>query len=230
MKKRTDGFAILKPAARLVRDYLATPQAIKHRQFIDDLWARISPLDPRSYRGISCIVDGIAPPPDWNESDWLATLNVDPQDPLLKTRLAIGRHFEDDLANTNGHLLFDPAHVQEAIQLAPASEQVEVVRVRRGSIQKGKPTIGYDVGYWGGDHYSIICDSIVTPTWHPPQPEDFQTLAESLASLNAYLLFPTPDEAVAFRSRYIRFPWAEEESYPGEFEVIQIEAVQLPAA
>ncbi len=225
MEKQPDGFAFLKPAHRIVREYLSTPQAIENRHFINDLWARIRPSDPLSYRGIGCIVDGIPPSPDEDQESWLAAFNVDKSDPLLATRLAIGRFFEDDLLNTNGYLLFDPKHVREALDLAPLSEHLQPVRVRRESFSNGTSVLGFDVGYWGGDHYSIICDSIVTPTWHPPQPEDFNTLAEALGGLNGSLLFPTEAEAAEFRTRYVGFAWAETESYPGEFEVIQLEAI-----
>jgi len=225
MQRRSEGFAFLKPADRLVRDHLSTARAVENRRLIDDLWARIQPHDPLTYRGIGCIVDGISTPQGEDQSSWLTTLNVDPRDPLLATRLAIGRFFEDDLATTNGHLLFDPAQVQEALELAPASERVQVVRLRRVSFSSEASVLGFDVGYWGGNHYSLVCDSIVAPTWHPPQPEDFTTLAEALKVLNGSLLFPTHAEAAAFRARYMQFPWAETESYPGEFEVIQVEAV-----
>src|SRR5262245_36686136 len=93
MRKRSEGFAILKPTDRVIRDYLATRGAIEHRPFINDLWARIHPHDPHSYRGIGCIVEGISPAPDTDQAGWLATLNIDPHDPLLATRLAIGRYF-----------------------------------------------------------------------------------------------------------------------------------------
>lgn len=226
MRKRSEGFALLKPADRVVEDYLSTPQAAKHRGLIDDLWSRIRPLDPRAYRGIGCIVDGIPQSPDEDLDSWLATLNVDRSDPPLGTRLAIGRLFEDDLANRNGYLLFDREHVQLALQLAPLSEQLQVVRIRRRSFSSGTSVLGFDVGYWGGDHYSIICDSVVTPTWHPPGTEDFAALVEALATLDDCLLFPTPEDAAAFRARYLQFSWAETEGHPGEFEVIQVEAIE----
>lgn len=132
---------------------------------------------------------------------------------------------EDDLTSANGHLVFDPQGVQEALELVPASEQIELVRLRRQSFSSEESVLGFDVGYWGGDHFSIICDSIVTPTWHPPQPEDFGAIAEALHGLNDSLLFPNEEEAAAFRARYVRFPWAETEGHPGEFEIIQVEAV-----
>src|SRR5688572_16411033 len=102
MQKRSEGFAFLKPVDRLVKDYVSTTRAVENRRFIDDLWARIQPHDPLSYRGIGCIVDGISPPPNEDQSSWLTTLNVDPRDPLLAMRLAIGRFLEDDLSTTNG--------------------------------------------------------------------------------------------------------------------------------
>jgi hypothetical protein len=102
-----------------------------------------------------------------------------------------------------------------------------VVKVLRDAFVDSPAVLGFDVGYWGGDHYSIICDSIVTPTWHPPHPEDFEKLAGAVAALNENLLFRTADEAATFRTRYMEFAWAETEGYPGEFAVIQVEEVDV---
>jgi hypothetical protein len=225
MEKRSEALAVLQSADHLVASYLSTEQAQRHRHFIDQLWAEIAPRDPRSYRGIACILPGIPPSPDGNQASWLATLNVDLNDPLFHARLAVGRFTEHDLADTNGDLLSTLEQVQQVLALAPSLDLLEAVAVRRNSFITGPSVLGFDVGYWGGDHYSIVCDSVVTPTWHPPQPDDFQLLASLLGSLNEHLLFPTADAAITFRSRYTQFPWAETESYPGEFEVVQLAAI-----
>jgi hypothetical protein len=225
MKKKSEAFAVLQPTDRFIATYLATDQAQKHRQFIDQLWTEIAPHNPTSYRGIGCILPGILPALDRDDAQWLATLNVDLDDPLLKARLALSRLSEEDLADTNGDLLFSLGHVRQVLVLAPESERLEAVLVRRQSFISQPSVLGFDVGYWGGDHYSILCDSVVTPTWHPPEPDAFETLASLLGSLNEHFLFSTPEVAAAFRYRYTQFPWAETESYPGEFEIVQLEAI-----
>jgi hypothetical protein len=44
--------------------------------------------------------------------------------------------------------------------------------VRRYFYESNDNILGYDVGYWAGDHYSIIADTIITPTWHGPPEKD----------------------------------------------------------
>jgi hypothetical protein len=76
---------------------------------------------------------------------------------------------------------------------------------------------GYDVGYWGGDHFLIVCDTVVAPQWHPPDPDDFFEVAERVRGLNEHLLFPNHGDALAFRSYYLSKEWAETEFGPGQF-------------
>jgi hypothetical protein len=196
------------------------------QDYLEDLRAAIAPLDPGTYRGIACVLDGIPPAPeDSDEEGWLDTFFVDRGDPLLPVRLAIGRFEDPGFPDEANCLIADLALAREAAALAPDTEEIEVVELRREHFVTGAASLGFDVGYWNGDHYSIISDSIVTPTWHPPAPEDFGALASSLRSLNDRLLFPSEADAGAFRTRYLSFPWGEKESEPGEIETIQLVAV-----
>ena len=104
----------------------------------------------------------------------------------------------------------------------------EVVSVRRLDFRQSEATLGYDVGYWGGDHYSLIADTLVAPTWHGPPDSAYAELAAVLSPLNSHLLFPTPADAAAFRSYYLTKEWAETETTEGEFCIIQVDAVDVP--
>ena len=81
MTKATTAFALLESTDSLIARYLSWPQAQEHQGLIDELWASIAPHDPHQYRGISCILRGIPPPPSsWDEAEWLEALKEDPQD------------------------------------------------------------------------------------------------------------------------------------------------------
>lgn len=217
-----EAFALLQPADRILRSYLATIAAGENRKLIDELWASIAPHDPHHYRGIGCILDGLPPAPDDDMASWLEALHADPSDPLLEARLAIGC-FSDD-SDARYDLLHTARQVSEVMALIPETETIQVVTVRRDEFVEAPTVLGFDVGYWGVD-YSIICDAAVAPQWHPPDPSDFRVLASLLVRLNENFLFSTYEAAQTFQERYSEFPWAEQETYPGEFAVIQLETV-----
>ena len=85
--------------------------------------------------------------------------------------------------------------------------------------------LGFDIGYWGGGNFSIICDAVIWPLWHSPDPTALPDLACVVSDLNEHGLFPTEHSAGAYRDWYTRQPWAEEE--PSDFIVMAVGA--LPA-
>jgi hypothetical protein len=101
-------------------------------------------------------------------------------------------------------------------------DEYEIVQLVRDSFRDVPNSLGFDVGYWGGDHYSIVCDSAVRPLWHPPQAECFDELARQLSVVNDHFLFATFQDAARFRSWYVTQEWAESESRSGEFCIIQL--------
>ncbi len=86
--------------------------------------------------------------------------------------------------------------------------------------------LGFDVGYWGGGNFSILCDAAIWPIWHPPDLAALPDLARTLSVLNAKALFPTEDSAKRYRDWYAEQPWAEDD--PSAFTIIAIGAVGLP--
>jgi hypothetical protein len=115
------------------------------------------------------------------------------------------------------------AYAKELKLLVDQPDEYEIVRLSRENFNSG-PALGYDVGYWGGGNYSILCDSVIWPMSHCAAPESFDDLVQHVSCLNAHMFFPDHDSADRFRSFYIRQPWAEWEAEPGEFAVIRIEA------
>jgi hypothetical protein len=102
-------------------------------------------------------------------------------------------------------------------------EEWETIHVARGVDESTERTLGFDVGYWGSSHFSLVCDCAVMPTWHPPPPEDHEAVRERLASLNRHVLFDTAAEARAFREWYLDRPWGETEDFVDQFQVIRVD-------
>jgi hypothetical protein len=100
----------------------------------------------------------------------------------------------------------------------------EVIQVSKGEAESDGQRLGYDVGYWGGDHFSLIADLIVVPQFHPPPSrEDFQTVLTALACLNEHILFDSVVDALEFKQFYTSLPWTETEGQgEAEFHVVRV--------
>ena len=71
--------------------------------------------------------------------------------------------------------------------------------------------LGYDIGYFGGDNFSIISDSILLPMWHGAPENAYPELKPYLKLLNKNLLFNKLDEAREFKEYYLGQKWAEKD-------------------
>jgi hypothetical protein len=117
------------------------------------------------------------------------------------------------------------AQAEELLLLVDRLEEYEIVRLSDDDFSE-TPMFGYDVGYWGGGTYSILCDSVIWPMWHGPNPEAFDHLLQYVEPLNAHMLFPDHASANRFRSFYLTQPWAETEAAAGDFSVIRVDEVE----
>ncbi len=115
---------------------------------------------------------------------------------------------------------------REVKSLVVHSEDYEIVRVERGSEARHASTLGFDVGTWGSDHFSIVRDAMLAPRWHPAPEEDFASLREHAARLGDHALFETAAAARAFRDWYRSRPWAETEFFPGEIDLIRVDRAE----
>jgi hypothetical protein len=105
----------------------------------------------------------------------------------------------------------------------------EIIEVRRGKYDLNDLFLGFDIGYWGGDHFSIISDTVIAPQWHPADPKDFNELSKYFDKLNSCLLFDNEEDAIEFRKYYKGKDWAETDmpnnDEETEFYLIQINKV-----
>jgi hypothetical protein len=113
---------------------------------------------------------------------------------------------------------------QEILLLADAPTDRELLRVTRGDTRRTSRTMGYDVGYWGNDHYSIIADAMVMPRWHGCPLDQFASLQPWATRLNEHVLFPEAAGGEEYLEWYLRQPWAEVDAAPGQLQVIRADA------
>jgi hypothetical protein len=218
------GFLIVLRPGPLLERYEASDIAIRNAGALAELRAAVPRIDPRRYRGIAR--DPLDPfvstdrveLEEWRRGGWF---DVDEEARARRRyREIVGEIREDD------DLLPSAAAAREVFGLLDEPAAREIVEVRRRGFDPGPATLGFDIGSWGGDRFSTIADMVVTPQWHPPEPEDFGELADRLATLGRDLLFSTERDASDFRAWYLGRPWAEKELREGEIAVIQVDAVE----
>jgi hypothetical protein len=207
----------------LVRAYDESMRTHQAAELFQRLCDTLKPLPREAYRGSSRFP--LMPLPSL-DPEILRTFEETGCD--VKTEQAARRRFlalagEDDSADDfDPDLLPDLAAARDVYSFLESPTEYEIVQLAREPFLADVDCLGFDVGYWGGDHYSIICDSAVRPLWHPPQPECFDELARELMMVNESFLFPGADGAAQFRSWYRTQYWAETELRPDEFCIIQV--------
>ncbi|MFN8456724.1 MAG: hypothetical protein U0401_18995 [Anaerolineae bacterium] len=217
------GYALLKMPSLLLSHYENWFNQ-EHIQILQDLRNSVSFVDPFRYRGISRKILSPFPSLDVGIIKEFEETGGDMQSnkqARWRFRELIGENIPYD-EDYDEDLLPNLRGAKEVYSLLDDPEGYEIVVMAREPLEANIESLGFDIGYWGGDHFSLICDSIVMPTWHPPDPSDFGELAEKLQGLNEHVLFETRAEAEAFRSYYMTKVWAETETVAGEFQIIQL--------
>jgi hypothetical protein len=193
----------------------------EYRDRVEQLWAVLETVSPQRYRGISRdpltrIFDGDVQSSPGVGPDWVARVKV-------RERLGLSplshdwEGFDPDLVN-------DLAFAREVAAATDRPGDWEVIAVEQEARERAPLTLGFDVGYWGSDHYSLISDAMLVPTWHGPDPEDFEELLPHARRLNDHQLFDSWEHASAYREWYRGRSWAESE-FDDEFRVIRVDAV-----
>jgi len=223
------GFALMKMPALLNAAYERSPSAEGAREGLKALQAALKNVDPAQYRGIDrCpLCEDPIPEPGWAATPEHVALDDRDVGPRIRMLDFVGTSNRDYYGPTRCVVpTVENAH--ELMALVDLPSEYEIVRLSQsapGEMCKGDTGLGFDIGCWGSDSYSIICDSAVWPRWHGPAGDVFDELAKQLADLNSYCLFQTYEAAERFRSWYRTRDWAEREGEPGEFCIIKIEAV-----
>jgi hypothetical protein len=220
-------FALMKLPHGLNAAYERSPVVQQNLDEFRSLRGAFKMVDPGAYRGMErCPLSEVPEPdPGWIQATPPETLtNVDER---ARQRLLeiLGPNHECEHYPCS--LVPMLAQACELMRLVDRPEEYEIVRLSHGE-SSNAPLLGYDVGYWGGGNFSILCDSVIWPVWHGPVPEAFDELAQHIECLNAHALFPDHESADRFRSFYVKQSWAETEAVTGEFSVIRIEAAKEP--
>jgi hypothetical protein len=190
--------------------------------FLRDLRGAFPEIDPARYRGIAR--EPLDPLPTLVPAELVKyrrygfEVDTEPRARMKILEMAGDRQDEVDLLPT-------VESAREVYALLEKPSMWEILEVRRRIFQPGPQTLGFDLGYWAGDHFSAIADLAITPRWHPAPAGERPELARKLKVLNGNLLFPSAAEAALFRKDYVSKQWAEKESAEGEIDVIQVDAV-----
>ena len=181
-------------------------------------------LDPAGYRGIARCALSESPEPDPGWVDVTQPNTSVDDDGEARRRLVeilgpdhLCRHYPCSVVQSL-------AHAKELRLLTGHPFQYEVVCLSRTDLSES-PSLGFDVGYWSGGNYSILCDTVIWPMWHGPEPAAYVEPSQYVGCLNHHMLFPDPGSAERFRSFYRTQPWAETEAEPDDFCVIGVEVV-----
>jgi hypothetical protein len=221
------GFALMKMPATLHAAYEQHAAQRDTWSALQQLRATLKNIDPAEYRGIErCPLaeDPLIEP--WFAGDERRYRALDERDVAARVRFVdiVGA---DDLTDKSSCVVLTLDYARELIRLVDSPAEYEIVRLAKALPEspRSQSHLGFDIGYWGGDSYSIICDSAIWPVWHGPPTDVFAELSDRLRELNTHCLFPTYESAQRFRSWYCTQDWAEIEGEPGEFCIISIEAI-----
>ena len=183
---------------------------------------QVGPLPFTHYRGIGRypFTEYPVPDPGWQGS---GNPNDDDQEPAARALLE-GFLSADDYETPYPRAFvsnLEQAHQIRAALKAPG--KFEIVEL---CMQPERPAelLGFDIGYWGGGNFSILCDAAIWPIWHPPEPKAFEALSAFTRKLNRHALFPSWESAQDYLNWYRQQAWSETE--PSEFSIIAVGVVK----
>jgi hypothetical protein len=227
--QQTSGYLIVMKPGPLIDWYEKWGQFIKYEKEHKTFRTAFSGFNVRSYRGLwrHCLIGPIP----FKERDELEAFYLHER---VENRAAITTWWEllinkvenEDInsdEDDDGDLLPSIELALEVYRLLDIPEQYEIIMVKRQDFETNPNTLGFDIGYWGGDHFSLIADTLVTPMFHPAPEEDYQELRQRLSALNPNILFDNPEDASEFRNWYKSKDWAETEDREDEFCIIQVD-------
>jgi hypothetical protein len=225
---QTSGYAIVMKSHQAFEVYNSDPHItnITAQEYLKELREAFDFLDVKSYRGISRYP--IKAESYYNDSiiKHMRDFEVEAMPASLKLgQLSNMDYWSKYNIVIDVDITDSIAQAREVLSLLKNKKDYEIIHLSRTDYIKTDRTLGFDIGYWGGDHFSLICDCSVMPMYHSPEPEDFNELSIWLRMLNKHLLFETSDDAESFRKYYMTKQWAEKEEYEGEFCIIQVDEI-----
>lgn len=96
------------------------------------------------------------------------------------------------------------------------------IAVRGAEPPTGWRSLGFEPTYFGGDHFSAICDCMCFPRWHGTDQEG-TLFADYFSRLNSSGLFGDATTAKEFLDCYLSFDWTE----TGDYEIAEVWAPSI---
>lgn len=199
-------FALMRPPAELEAVFVSSPHYQRGKSFFESLRATLPSGLGLRYRGI-----GRFPLTEYPERGpgWQGQATSDDGEGRARQLLVEFLDPEDLETPYPRAFLYDRNHaaaVQAALSRPQAFELVELCV----HPETAANALGFDVGYWGGGNFSVLCDCAIWPVWHPAIPSAIPDLARHVSRLNHHALFPTDEVAGQFLAWYAEQPWAED--------------------
>jgi len=229
-ERQKRGFMLVRDAQSVFDDYEKTEVSQDKAEYLARIRNAVSFVNPAKYRGVA---RGAVEP--WSSTDekllqrgGSALMDLRVNEKARRRFLEVNGEDRDQWDyygegwDYNKALVADLRIMKELRAYLDAPDEYEIIEVARDACETDWELFGFDVGYWRSGNFSLICDSIVMPRWHPPLEDDLPGLAELLRSLNEHVLFSTVKDAQKFRDYYRTRDWAESEDLVGEFCIIQV--------
>jgi hypothetical protein len=212
-------FALMQRADHLEAAYIRSPVYVRASAEIDAIRAALPSVGPLQYRGI-----GRYPFTEYPEKGpgWEGEGEVSP-DPESAARALLLRFLGPDEYDIFWPRAFLPqiAQAKAVYDALIEKRRYELIEICTPP-ERPRDLLGFDIGYWGGGNFSILCDAAVWPIWHGPDATSLPDLAGAIRELNEHVLFPNERSAMSYLEWYKTQPWAEE--VPAEFTVMAVGA------
>ncbi len=151
-----DGFLIVQNASLIVAAFDAAQIDEGWAEPLRDLRNELSFLDPTKYRGM-----GRAPLEPYLGSIIERHRRERGED---VSNLTARKRFAEFVGEDNGPLIPDLETSRELISLLDKPALWEIIGVSQESLEPTANTLGFDLGWWGSEFYSLIADCAVAPS------------------------------------------------------------------
>ena len=200
----------------------------KNKAHLTTLRQMLSFIKPEKYRGTGR--EHFEPAPfwvddngilqDWQDSNPEVYTNSD-----AKKQLAIYQDRNTPTDTLDDLCFYSLDEVKSVYDLIENKADYEILEILENEVETTDKTIGFDIGYIGGDFFSAIADAAIKPMWHPPDFDDMSDIKEQLKLLNDNCLFDNFENAKTYRELYLTKEWGEKEMHEGQITILQIRTV-----
>jgi len=228
--KQTEGYLIVEKPFVISEWYQSRFESDpRYSDHVQEIRAANPIIDPGKYRGINR--NPLMQLGTVDLDQYIASMNSHPS---LNADNLDARHRLTEIVSKSPRTSKELDHldtIEQAIEVynlieSSQKNKYEIIRFTRHVEPLSINTLGLDIGVWGND-YSILCDSVITPVWHPVPIESINEISLLLNDLNDNNLFSNHKSAESFLNYYLTQEWAEQQSTDSEskYEVMLIDEI-----